>query len=55
MRGMAGVAVVLLFAPLATGLAQGKRVLRVPAEFQKVQVAIDSAKEGDTVLVAPGR
>ena len=55
MRGMAGVAVVLLFAPLATGLAQGKRVLRVPADFPKVQVAIDSAKEGDTVLVAPGR
>jgi hypothetical protein len=47
-------AVVLLFLPGA-GLAQGKRVLRVPADFPKVQAAIDSARSGDTVLVAPGR
>jgi hypothetical protein len=47
-------AVVLFFLP-GSGLAQGKRVLRVPADFPKVQAAIDSARSGDTVLVAPGR
>ena len=55
MRGVAGVASILLFVPVTAGLAQAKRVLRVPADFAKVQTAIDSAKEGDTVLVAPGR
>lgn len=54
MRSLATAIVVLLFLP-ATGLAQGKRVLRVPADFPKVQAAIDSARSGDTVLVSPGR
>lgn len=40
---------------VSSGVAQKPRVLRVPADFPKVQAAIDSAKNGDTVLVAPGR
>jgi len=36
-------------------VAQKPRILRVPADFPRVQSAIDSAKDGDTVLVAPGR
>ena len=55
MRDVAMAAIVLLFVPGASGLAQGRRVLRVPADFPKIQVAIDSAKHGDTVLVSPGR
>ena len=55
MRAVVGVAVSLLAVPVVAGHAQAKRVLRVPADFPKVQTAIDSAKEGDTVLVAPGR
>ena len=43
MRGVAGVASILLFVPVTAGLAQAKRVLRVPADFAKVQTASDSA------------
>ena len=55
MRGLAAMALVVVVAPGATCFAQVGRVLRVPAEFPRVQAAIDSAKAGDTVLVAPGR
>lgn len=42
---------------LATARAQGPgpRVLEVPARYPTVQAAVDSARDGDTVLVAPGR
>ena len=55
MRGAVAVASILVVIPMTAGLTQTKRVLRVPVDFPKVQAAIDSAKEGDTVLVAPGR
>ena len=45
----------MLLVPGSVGWAQAKRVLRVPADFPRVQTAIDSARNGDTVLVAPGR
>jgi hypothetical protein len=41
-------AVVILFIPL-TG-----KVIQVPSQFPLIQVAINNAKNGDTVLVAPG-
>src|SRR3989338_1530810 len=36
--------------------AQGRppRAIRVPADYPRIQQAIDSARTGDTVLVAPG-
>lgn len=51
--------------PLAAGLAlfaclvclgtvNAQRVRRVPADFPKIQLAIDAAQTGDTVLVSPG-
>ena len=46
------------FVVLAAALAQtakSPRVLEVPAGFASIQSAIDSARHGDTVLVAPGR
>ena len=36
------------------GSRPAARVLDVPAHFATVQLAIDSARDGDTVLVAPG-
>ena len=30
------------------------RTIRVPADYPRIQQAIDSAREHDTVLVAPG-
>jgi hypothetical protein len=55
MRGLIALAVLMSGWPGTEGFAQAKRVLRVPANFPKIQSAIDSAKHGDTVLVAPGR
>ncbi|MBM3329160.1 MAG: T9SS type A sorting domain-containing protein [Calditrichaeota bacterium] len=31
------------------------RILRVPQQYNRIQVAVDSSANGDTILVAPGR
>ena len=50
---------VAVFLPLQRVVAQPPAprhaVLAVPAKYPSIQAAIDSATEGDTVLVAPGR
>jgi plastocyanin len=61
-KGMAGVIKVgtggpVVGAPAAstggTGTG-GPKVLRVPADFPKIQKAVDAARPGDVVLVSPG-
>ena len=44
-------AIVLLFATVVSAQAE---LLRVPEQHASIQAAIDSASNGDTVLVAPG-
>src|SRR5262245_36216534 len=48
----------LVLAPLASpqGLRPGRlpNVLDVPAEFATIQAAVDAARDGDVVRVAPG-
>ena len=48
---MSGVFAILVFAP---GIVRAT-VIRVPEDYPKVQLAIDVANSGDTVLVAGGR
>ncbi len=37
-----------------SSLIQAQRTLHVPADYSTVQAAVDAAKDGNTVLVAPG-
>jgi parallel beta-helix repeat protein len=53
MKGCRAVLAVGLWLVSTAGCATG-RVLRVPAEYQSIQSAIDAAQAGDTVEVAPG-
>lgn len=39
---------------LACGLAVSGATLRVPGEYATIQAAVDAAKSGDVVLIAPG-
>jgi hypothetical protein len=46
-----GRAVALVFLPLLTASAAE---IGVPLDHAKIQAALDAARDGDTVLVAPG-
>lgn len=41
-------------APIPTAAAPTNKTLRVPADFATVQLAVDAARPGDLVLIAPG-
>ncbi len=43
----------LLLFPLITNVLLAQTTHRVPADFPKIQTAMDAAQEGDTVLVSP--
>jgi hypothetical protein len=51
MRGMRELHFVLLLLLVACGQAD---LLKVPTDYPTIQAAVDAAKDGDTVLVAPG-
>ena len=45
---------ILLLLSLTTNILTAQTTHRVPANFPKIQAAIDAAQTGDTVLVSPG-
>ncbi|MFM9948713.1 MAG: FG-GAP-like repeat-containing protein [Saprospiraceae bacterium] len=52
-RTLLPASIFLLFS-LITNLLTAQTTYRVPADFPKIQAAIDAAQTGDTVLVSPG-